>query len=53
MTGINFVAVVVAVLAAFMMSTAWEDVQWKLAPIHAGDWLVKILLMTVILSVWH
>jgi len=24
-----------------------------LAAIHAGDWLVKILLMTVILGVWR
>jgi hypothetical protein len=34
-------------------SIMWEDVPWKLAAIHAGDWLVKILLMTVILGVWH
>jgi hypothetical protein len=24
-----------------------------LAAIHAGDWLVKLLLMSVILGVWH
>jgi hypothetical protein len=24
-----------------------------LAAIHAGDWLVKLLLMTVILGVWR
>jgi hypothetical protein len=28
-----------------------EDVPWKLAAIHARDWLVKTLLMTVILGV--
>lgn len=34
-------------------SIMWEDVPWKLATIHAGDWLVKLLLMTVILGVWR
>ena len=34
-------------------SIMWEDVPWKLAAIHAGDWLVKILLITVILGAWH
>jgi len=34
-------------------STMWEDVPWTLAAIHAGDWLVKTLLMTAILGVWH
>lgn len=34
-------------------SIMWEDVPWKLAAIHAGDWLVKTLLMTVILGVWR
>jgi Protein of unknown function (DUF1761) len=28
-----------------------DNVPWMLAAIHAGDWLVKILLMTVILGV--
>jgi hypothetical protein len=30
-----------------------EDVPWKLATIHAGDWFVKTLLMTAILAVWR
>jgi hypothetical protein len=34
-------------------SIMWEGVPSKLAAIHAGDWLVKILLMTAILRVWH
>ena len=34
-------------------SIMWEDVPWKLASIHAGDWLVKMLLMTAILAVWR
>ena len=34
-------------------SIMWEDVPWKLAAIHAGDWLLKILLMTVIVGIWR
>jgi hypothetical protein len=34
-------------------SIMWEDVPWKLAAIHAGDWLVKMVLITAILGVWH
>jgi hypothetical protein len=30
-----------------------EDTPWKLAAIHAGDWLVKLLLVAVIVSVWQ
>jgi heme/copper-type cytochrome/quinol oxidase subunit 2 len=34
-------------------SVVHENVRLMLAAIHAGDWLVKILLMTVILGVWR
>ena len=34
-------------------SVMWENVPWKLAAIHAGDWLVKLLLMAAILGVWR
>jgi hypothetical protein len=34
-------------------SVLHENVPRKLAAIHAGDWLVKLLLMAVILSVWR
>jgi hypothetical protein len=34
-------------------SVTQEDVPWKLAAIHAGDWLVKLLLMAVIPGVWR
>ena len=34
-------------------SVMWENVSWKLAAIHAGDWLVKLLLVTSILAVWR
>jgi len=34
-------------------SVIWENVPWELAAIHAGDWLVKLLLIGVIVSVWQ
>lgn len=30
----------------------WEKVPPKLAAIHAGDWLLKLLVIAVIVSVW-
>jgi Protein of unknown function (DUF1761) len=34
-------------------SVLWDNRPGKLAAIHAGDWLIKLLLMTVILAVWR
>jgi hypothetical protein len=34
-------------------SVVHENVPLMLAAIHAGDWLVKLLLMSVILGVWR
>jgi hypothetical protein len=34
-------------------SAMWEDAPWKLATIHAGDWLVKLLVMIVIVDRWR
>ena len=34
-------------------SVLWDKRPWKLAAIHAGDWLVKILLIAAILGVWR
>ena len=34
-------------------SVLWENVPVKVAAIHAGDWLVKLLVIPVILSVWR
>ncbi len=31
----------------------WENMPWKLYAIHAGDALVKVLLMAVLLGVWR
>jgi hypothetical protein len=30
-----------------------ERAPWRLAAIHAGDWLVRLLVVTVIVSVWR
>jgi Protein of unknown function (DUF1761) len=34
-------------------SVVWDKRPWQLAAIHAGDWLLKLLLMAVVLSVWR
>ncbi len=34
-------------------SIMWENVPLKLAAIHAGDWLVKLVLIAAILGAWH
>lgn len=31
-------------------ATLWDKVPWKLTAIHGGDWLLKILLVSVILG---
>jgi hypothetical protein len=30
-----------------------ENVPWRLAALHAGDWLVKLLVIAAIVGVWH
>jgi Protein of unknown function (DUF1761) len=30
-----------------------ENVPWRLAALHAGDWLVKLLVIAVIVGVWQ
>jgi hypothetical protein len=34
-------------------SVMWQGVSWKIAAIHAGDWLAKLLLITAIVSAWR
>jgi len=34
-------------------SVTQENVPWKLAAIHAGDWLAKLLIIAVIVSIWR
>ena len=31
----------------------WDNIPVKVAAIHAGDWLVKLLEIPIIVSVWH
>jgi uncharacterized protein DUF1761 len=31
----------------------WDNMPWKLGLVHAGDWLMKMLFMAVVLSLWH
>ena len=31
----------------------WENTPWKLAVLHGGDWLAKLLLVALIVSVWR
>jgi len=34
-------------------SVIWDNVPWKVAAIHAGDWFVKLLVISIIARVWH
>ena len=36
-----------------LSSVIHENVPWPLAAIHSGDWLAKIILMTVLLGLWR
>jgi hypothetical protein len=34
-------------------SVLWENIPWQVAAIHAGDWLVKLVVIAVIVSLWR
>jgi len=34
-------------------SVVWENISWQLAAIHAGDWLLKLLIIAVIVVLRH
>jgi hypothetical protein len=34
-------------------AVVWDNVPWKLTAIHAGDWLLKLPLIPVIVELWH
>lgn len=36
-----------------MAPVIWGRESWKLSALHAGDWLFKLLVMTIIIGVWH
>ena len=55
-TGALRLALLVWLGFPFMILTGavlWDNRPWKFAVIHSGDWLMKLVLMTVILSMWH
>jgi Protein of unknown function (DUF1761) len=40
-------------VALWTGAVMWEKVPVKLAAIHAGDWLLKLVVIAVIVSVWR
>lgn len=34
-------------------SVVWDDVPWRLAAIHAGDWLLKAILIALLVGLWR
>jgi len=34
-------------------SITQENVPWRLAAIHAGDWLAKLLIVAVLAAIWQ
>jgi hypothetical protein len=40
-------------LVLWMGAVIWENTPPGLAVIHGGDWLVKLLVVAVIVSVWQ
>jgi hypothetical protein len=33
-------------------SILWQNIPWRLAAIHSGDWLVKLILIPVTMALW-
>ncbi len=31
----------------------WDNMPWQLGAVHSSDWLMKMLFMAVVLSIWH
>ncbi len=48
--GLVWIGFPVAILAG---SVLWESVPWRSAAIHAGDWGLKIVLVTILVTVWR
>jgi hypothetical protein len=51
--GLAFVLWVAFPVVLLSGSVIWEDVPTKLAAIHFGDWLVKLLAVTTIVTLWR
>jgi len=30
----------------------WDNMQWQLGAVHAGDWLMKMLFIGIVLTIW-
>lgn len=45
-----WVAFPVTILAG---SIIWDGVPWRLAALHAGDWLVKAVLIALLVGLWR
>lgn len=30
----------------------WDNMSWQLGTVHAGDWLMKMLFMAIVLTLW-
>ncbi len=39
-------------LVLWVGAMIWERTPWRLAAVHGGDWLVKLLALSAIVSVW-
>ena len=39
-------------LVLWVGAMIWEATPWRLAAVHGGDWLVKLLALSAIVSVW-
>ena len=31
----------------------WDNLPWQLGLVHSGDWLMKMLFMSLLLNTWH
>jgi len=40
-------------LVLLIGSVTQENVPWKLGAVHAGDWLAKLLIISIIVSLWR
>jgi Protein of unknown function (DUF1761) len=34
-------------------SVIWDNIPWKVAAIHAGDWFLKLVIISIIVGLWH
>ena len=55
MTAVHFGAILWIAFPVILLigSVLWENTPPKVAAIHAGDWLVKLLVIPIIVTMWH